>query len=184
MTQPRMHRPAGGCEHAHVQDHYLDEERSCPYVEHPYPPQHSLRTLRAGARNLTPCTCTCLAVLQEAPALERRGSDGSVRWHEVLQLDHSVAGALLGAADGAATQAVLLFEVLQHPTSLQARRKTHRGHIAGDVHRVAWAFLSCTNPGVREALAAAVARGGAAAFALRLYRCGVKIPLMLWHDDV
>jgi hypothetical protein len=69
---------------------------------------------------------------------------------------------------------------LQHPTSLRAWRKTHHGHFAGDVHRVAWAFLYCANPGVREALSAAVARGGAAAFALRLYR---YVP-MLWSDVV
>jgi hypothetical protein len=106
--------------------------------------------------------------VQEASLAERRGAADTVRWREALQVDHSLAADLL--ASSTSSHAVLLFEVLQHPTSLQSKRGTRSGHIPKDVMRIAWAFLFCANPGVRAALATAVHNGTTAEFKLQLYR--------------
>lgn len=78
--------------------------------------------------------------VQEVDLVARAVPDGRCVWNEALQIDLDVA-ALASTPDD---EALLLFQVLQHPTSIGEWHKL-KADLAGDVQCAAWAFLQLTD---------------------------------------
>lgn len=100
---------------------------------------------------------------------------GDCVWREpvLLDLDFNLLRPAVGHAH-AQPDVLMLFEILQHPPSMQAWRQ-HRSEFARDgTHRVAWAFLDVTDA-VRPRLSQPLQ--------LQLFRCAdADLVRMLCRD--
>lgn len=107
-----------------------------------------------------------LRPMQEQPRSQATAVSGKFVWQEELHIDHLYQDTVLNSQAGA----LLLFEVLQHPSDVKQWRE-HHGKFAGATHRVAWGFLDLAHPRTQRATSAAWRSSVPATLDVHLHAC-------------